>query len=174
MCDGNCTCGKEEEKKEPRSLYRFENYEPLDDETYVNWIWLTDSEYLEYVDGEVGPHRAATADEAELYNEAYADGYGMAAILEFESGYDGITFRLNLGENKEFDNTKMFQCAVCDRHLDFEDNVANAGGMYLGAIRNEKLWHICYDCARGNAEVEWIEQGWVWDDDDSPTSEPNS
>lgn len=175
MCDGNCTCGKEKEEpeKEPRSLYRFENYEPLDEQTYVNWIWLTDSEFMEYAEGGNDSHRIATADEAELYNEAYADGYGMAAALEFESRYDGITFRVEL-DKEDFQYTKMFQCAICDRHLDFEENVSSAGSMYLGAIREDKLWHICYDCARGTAEVDWIEQGWVWDDDNSPEGEANS
>lgn len=162
-------------EEERRLLYRFEHYEPLDGEFYVNWIWLKDSDLEEYTQHyEEGSYRVATADEMELYDEAYADGYGIAAVMEFESQYDGITYRLDRYDGEDFSTTKMFQCAVCDRHQDFEDNVASAGGMYLGAIRDNKLWHVCYDCAQGRAEVEWIEQGWVWDDDSGSTDEKSS
>lgn len=162
--------------EERRSLYRFQYYEPLDEEFYVEWVWLKDSEVLPYANETAAIFRAATQDEEDLYNEAYADGYSIAALTEYEAKYDGITFRVEVDKNGELDFTskKMFQCAICDRHLDFEDSVASAGGMYLGAIRDEKLWHICYDCAQGRAEVEWIEQGWVWDDDSWSTDEKNS
>lgn len=164
---------------ETRALYRVEYYESLDEQFYVNWVWLKEEEIDDYLSGYDNPAsmRKATEEESDLYQEAYADGYGIAAMMEFESQYDGITFRVELDGDGKLTNMKgkkMFQCAVCDRHQDFEDNVATAGGMYLGAIRDEKLWHICYDCAQGTAEVEWIEQGWVWDDDTESTNETNS
>lgn len=159
-----------------KSLYRFEHYEPLDGEVYVEWVWLTSDEIVPYAaEGETS-FRSATRDEEDLYNEAYADGYSIAALIEYESQYDGITFRVEVDKSGDLDFTskKMFQCAVCDRHLDFEENVASAGGMYLGAVRDDKLWHLCYDCAQGRAEVEWIEQGWVWDDDTESTDKKDS
>ena len=163
------------EESEKRSLYRFEHYESLDDEVYVDWVWLKPDEVVPYVAEEETSFRIATKDEENLYNEAYADGYGIAALIEYEAAYDGITFRVDIDDGKlDFTSKKMFQCAVCNRHLDFEENVACAGGMYLGALRDDKLWHICYDCAQGNAEVEWIEQGWVWDDDSASTNEKDS
>jgi hypothetical protein len=165
-------------ESEGRELYRFEYWEPIYEENFVDWVWLKPEEIYSYKPSE-GPvvFRKATPDECDLYNEAYADGYGIAAILEFESRYDGITFRVELdgdGNLTDIQGKKMFQCAVCDRHLDFEENVSSAGGMYLGAVRDGKLWHICYDCAHGRAEVEWIEQGWVWDDDPGSANEKSS
>lgn len=162
-----------------RFLYRVEYYEPLDESFYVNWVWLKNEEIEDYLSGydESVSIRKATQEESELYQEAYADGYGVAALMEFESQYDGITFRVEFDESGNLTNMqgrKMFQCAVCDRHQDFEEGVATAGGMYLGVVRDEKLWHLCYECAQGRAEVEWIEQGWVWDDDFGSTNEKDS
>lgn len=160
-----------------RILYRTEYYEPFDENVYVQWVWLKDDEVEDYLSGSSSSTkiRKATEAETELYNEAYADGYSVAALMEFESQYDGITFRVELDKDGKLDMSgkKMFQCAVCDRHQDFDENIATAGGMYLGAIRDEKLWHICYDCAQGRAEVEWIEQGWIWDDDSNQEDETN-
>lgn len=153
---------------EGRSLYRFEYYEPDDDFTYVDWVWLKVDEINDYKSGlNDVKFRPATKDEADLYDEAYADGYGVAALMEFESQYDGITFRVELDDdgNLDMDGKKMFQCAVCDRHLDFDNEIATAGGMYLGAIRDDKLWHVCYDCAQGSAEVDWISHGWIWNEE---------
>ncbi len=162
--------------REDRSLYRFEYYEPLDREFYVDWIWLKDEEVMPYANETAAIFRPATKDEEDLYNEAYTDGYSIAAMIEYEHKYDGISFRVEVGEdgNLNLSGKKMFQCAICDRHLDFDTTVATTSGMYLGAIREEKLWHICYDCAQGRAEVEWIEQGWVWDDDSKSTDEKDS
>jgi len=161
-----------------RVLYRVEYYEPLDETFYVNWVWLKLEEMDDYLSEFSGSPkvRRATEEESDIYQEAYADGYSIAAYMEYQAQYDGITFRVEIGEDGKLNmrSKKMFQCAVCDRHLDFEESVSSAGGMYLGAVRDDKLWHICYDCAQGRAEVEWIEQGWVWDDDSGSTDEKSS
>ena len=111
---------------EERNLYRFEYYEPEDQCNYTYWVWLKDDEISDYRSsyGTVNV-RPATSDEEDLYNEAYADGYGIAAMMEFESKYDGVTFRVELGEDGELnvDGKKMFECAVCGDHKDFEDEV---------------------------------------------------
>lgn len=155
---------------EKQSLYKCEYYD-LDDEQFVtSWVWLKDHEVIPYIEKTASIFRPATKDEEDLYYEAYSDGYSMAALKEHEARYDGITFSVEFDENGNLitmNGKKMFQCAVCDRTLNFEENVASAGGMYLGAIRNENLWHVCYDCAQGRAEVEWIDQGWVWDENES-------
>lgn len=135
-------------KKDSRSLYRFEYYEPEDDFTYVDWVWLDVDEISDYKSGlnEV-KFRPATKDESELYDEAYADGYGVAAVMEFESKYDGITFRIEItGDGELSTGKKMFQCAICDEHLDFELESAAIGDMYLGVIKDDKLWHVCKSC----------------------------
>lgn len=161
-------------KSENRSLYKCEYYDLESEEFVTNWIWFSDDEVMPYVEKTAAIFRPATKDEENLYYEAYADGYSTAALKEHEARYDGITFRVEFDENGNLltmNGKKMFQCAICDRTLDFEENVASAGGMYLGAVRNDTLWHICFDCAQGRTEVEWIEQGWVWDDDFGSTDE---
>lgn len=144
---------------EGRLLYRFEYYEPDDDFTYVDWVWLTVDEISDYKSGlNDVKFRPATKDEADLYDEAYADGYGVAALMEFESQYDGITFRVELdGDgNLDMDGKKMFECAVCQNHKDFETEISMAGNFYLGVVKDEKLWHVCYDCTMLQDQIENI------------------
>lgn len=147
-------------------LYRMETFNQGRRE--VEWNWLTNYELDSYVASKPGVvHRQATREEEELYDEAYRDGHDVAFLKSLDESFDGITFRVEtLGED-DIKTTKMFQCAVCDQHKDFLTEVATAGAMYLGAVRDEKLWHLCYDCAIGNAEVDWIKHGWVWDEDES-------
>ena len=140
-------------------LFRFEYFDDIDQQTYVDWVWLNPGEIADYKSNyQTIKVRPATADEESLYEEAYADGYGMAAVLEFESKYDGVTFRVELGEDGklDFDSKKMFQCAMCDKHKDFETEVATANGLYLGEVKEDKLWHVCYECAMLQIEVEGI------------------
>lgn len=142
-----------------RSLFRFEYYEPEDNRTYVEWVWLTDEELPDYrAESMSVEYRRATEDEVSLYEEAYADGYGVAAMLEFESQYDGITFRVELGEDGKLDmnGSKMFQCAICDKHKDFDSEVAMTGDFYMGMVKDDKLWHICYECALMGLEINTI------------------
>ena len=143
-----------------RILYRFEYYEPEDNETYVDWVWLDAKELNNYKsEYSTIKVRPATEDEADLYEEAYADGYGIAAMIEFEAQYDGISFRVELGEDGQLDmnGKKMFECAICEKHKDFEDEVAVTAGLYLGEVKNDKLWHVCYDCAENAAMLKAIE-----------------
>lgn len=151
---------------EGRKLYRFEHYEPLDDSTYVDWVWLTPEEVPQFRRGDgIVKYREATEDESYLYNEAYADGYGIASIMEFESKYDGITYRVELNEDGDFsEGTKMFQCSICKEHKDFESEVAMANGFYLTELNNENLWHVCYRCVMMDSEftgvtIEFNEEG---------------
>lgn len=147
-------------------LYRMEVLE--EDRTVVEWNWLTNYELESYIASRAWvDYRKATKEEEELYDEAYRDGYDVASLKSIEDTFDGITFRMDGFETGEIKTTKMFQCAVCDQHKDFEDEVATAGAMYLGVVKDDKLWHLCYDCAIGNADVDWIKHGWVWDEDES-------
>ena len=149
-----------EQSDEGRSLYRFSYYEPEDDCNYVDWVWLKSEEVLNYRPDSLSlEYRPATKDETELYEEAYADGYGVAAILEFESSYDGVTFRVEIDEDGELDmnGAKMFQCGICDKHKDFDDEVAMTAGLFLGEVKDDKLWHVCYSCAENAAMIQGIE-----------------
>lgn len=145
---------------ENRKLYRFQYYEPEDRCDYVEWVWLTDEELPSYRSSDENVrHRKATIEEQNLYDEAYADGYGVAAYMEFESTYDGITFRVELGEdgNLDVNGKKMFECAVCAEHKDFDEEVAMSNDLYLGVLKKDKLWHVCYDCALIGTEIGSIE-----------------
>lgn len=146
---------------EGRTLFRFEYINDVDGETYVDWVWLHPGEIADYKsDMQTVKVRPATADEESLYDEAYADGYSIAALMEFESKYDGITFRLELpgGDlSAEFKQTKMFECAICAKHKDFDTEVATANGLYLGEVKDDKLWHVCFECAMIEVELDGIE-----------------
>lgn len=146
--------------QEEQILYRFEYFEPEDSATYVDWVWLGPLDLNNYKSGyDTVKVRPATEDEVDLYEEAYADGYGIAAVMEFESKYDGITFRISLDDKGEldFEGTKMFECAICDKHKDFETEVAMVKSMYLGLVKDDKLWHVCHDCVMLQVEVDDIE-----------------
>lgn len=146
-------------------LYRMEVLE--EDRTVVEWNWLTNYELESYIASRAWvDYRKATKEEEELYDEAYRDGYDVASLKYIEDTFDGVTFRVDSFDIDGMKTTKMFQCAVCDQHKDFSDEVATAGAMYLGVLKDEKLWHLCYDCAVGNADVDWIKHGWVWEEDD--------
>ena len=145
---------------EDRTLFRFEYYEPEDQATYVEWVWLKEEELKNYRSTyQTIKVRPATVDETDLYDEAYADGYGIAAMMEFESTYDGVTFRVEVGEDGDldFNGKKMFECAICEKHKDFEDDVAMTAGLFLGEVKDDKLWHVCYDCAENAAMIKGIE-----------------
>lgn len=147
------------EDNEERSLYRAE-YTDYDNSTTVEWVWLSDEDIADYRSSYNSVKlRLATEDETLLYDEAYADGYGIAAMLEFQSSYDGVTFRVELDENGSlnFEGAKMFECAVCGEHKDFEDEVAMANDLYLGVVKDDKLWHVCYDCAMLGTAIGGIE-----------------
>jgi hypothetical protein len=135
-------------------LYRIEYYEDLDQEVYTDWVWLKEEELEDYISQyEFVKSRPATPLEMDLYDYAYGDGYDIAMVQEQHSSYNGITFRLNSMNLVEkdgtsgIDTTKMFQCGVCNGHLDFEDNVATANGFFVSIEKENVLWHVCYDCA---------------------------
>ena len=146
--------------KENFNLYRFEYYEPLDEFTYVDWVWLEPHEVSDYRSSSPGvKYRKATSEEEELYNEAYADGYGIAAVMEFETKYDGVTFRVELDRGLEdFTYTKMFQCSMCSKHKDFEEEAATVNGFFLTELKDKKdvLWHVCRECADLKLQIEGI------------------
>jgi hypothetical protein len=160
-----------DEDNDDRGLYRVQYLEVEDASTVVEWVWLSFEEIGAYrSDYNQVKIRQATEEESDLYEEAYSDGYGVAAMLEFEDRYDGVTFRVELNEAGEldFEGKKMFECAVCGKHKDFDEEVGMAGGLYLGEIKDDKLWHVCYGCAENAAMLKSIEETAL--DDSEPTS----
>lgn len=148
------------DSREEKTLYRCERFELEDNRIYVEWLWLSHADMEEYVtDSSYETFREATSEEVDLYEEAYADGYGVAAMLEFEHSYDGITFRVELDKDGslDFEGTKMFECAVCGSHKDFDEEVATVNDLFLGVLKDDKLWHVCFNCAMIGTEIGSIE-----------------
>ena len=148
------------DSREEKTLYRCERFELEDNRIYVEWPWLSHADMEEYVtDSSYETFREATSEEVDLYEEAYADGYGVAAMLEFEHSYDGITFRVELDKDGslDFEGTKMFECAICGSHKDFDEEVATANDLFLGVVKDDKLWHVCFECAMIGSEIGAIE-----------------
>jgi hypothetical protein len=141
-------------------LYKFEYLQ--EDTPVVEWVWLKSDEADTYFDDHWSmitgmSFRIATRDEADLYNEAFNDGYMLATVEENYKHSNGITFRLNSFTEEGIDTTKMFQCARCGNHKDYETEVAMANGLYLAESKEDILWHVCFDCVMLQAEVESIE-----------------
>lgn len=156
-----------------RHLYKVEYFEPADGTDYIQWVWLAENELSDYMSSySMVKFRPATAAETDLYNEAYADGYGMAATIEFSSSFDGISYRLLPNEdgsiNGDLPTQKVFSCAMCEEFKDFETEVATASSMYLGNVKEDKLWHLCFDCAAAQMEIADIEIEIDWDAEDVP------
>ena len=149
----------DEETTEPKddiSLYRFEYLE--EDIRVIDWLWLTEAElerYLEnFKDASALVYRVATSEEEELYDEAYRDGYEVAAIQEIMKSDNGITFRLdNIGE-ETLETTKMFECGICGEHKDFDSDVATANGFYVSISKEDILWHVCFQCTMLELSVD--------------------
>ena len=148
------------EEDDGTDLYRVQYLDMENGDLTVEWTWLTFDEIGSYrSDYPQVKIRMASDEELDLYEEAYADGYGAASAIEWESTYDGVTFRIELGEDGEldFEGTKMFECAVCKTHKDFEEEVGMAGGLFLGEVIDDKLWHVCFPCAQNAAMLKGIE-----------------
>lgn len=142
----------------PKHLYKFDYYEPMDDARYTDWVWLQPAEVKDYrstyVDVAV---RQATEDEEALYEEAYEDGYAIAMIMEMRSVDNGVTFRVEVTKDGEFDmGHKMFKCALCDKHKDFDEHAATAGAYYMTQLVDDVLWHVCEECVVLGEQVDGV------------------
>lgn len=144
-----------------KSLYKVDYFEPEDDCTYSDWVWLEPYEVPEYrSEYSDVKFRLATADEAELYEEAYEDGYAVAMVLEMRSVDNGVTFRVEIDETGNLQaGHKMFRCAICDKHKDFDGEVAIVNGYYLTRLIDDVLWHVCYECAALSTEIDEVSIG---------------
>ena len=147
-----------DENRAKRQLYRVEYYEPEDRDTYIEWIWAEAIDLIGYRPNQDISYRRATTEETYLYEEAYEDGYGIAALIEYEHNYNGVTFRIELDENGDLaQGEKMFECAVCEKHKDFGTEVGTVNNFFITELKNDTLWHICFECAMITSELEGIE-----------------
>jgi hypothetical protein len=148
----------ESSSEEVKHLYKFDYYEVDDNCTYVDWVWLEHSEVEDYKSSYAQVKmRVATQDEENLYEEAYEDGYGIAMIMEMRSIDNGVTFRVELSKDGDFDmGHKMFRCALCDKHKDFEEHAATAGAYYITQLVDDVLWHVCEECVVLGEQIDEI------------------
>ena len=146
------------EDDKQKHLYKVEYFEPEDNTTYTDWVWLYLEEVNEYRSGyKFVKVRRATEDEESLYEEAYEDGYSIAMIMEMRSVDNGVTFRVEIGADGDLDmGHKMFKCAVCNTHKDFNDNAAKNSGYYLTTLVEDVLWHLCTQCVELSSEIDSI------------------
>lgn len=134
--------------EDARRLYKLEYVD--EGTTYSEWLWIDRKEITAVLNSyNKASIRIATEEETEIYEEAYRDGYDTSSVLEYEARYDGVSFRIEVDEYGELleEGKKMFQCAVCDEHKDFLDEVATASGFYVAMSKNHVLWHVCFTCA---------------------------
>ena len=148
----------ESSNDEVKHLYKFDYYEADDNCNYVDWVWLKHSEVEDYKSSYAQVKmRIATQDEENLYEEAYEDGYGIAMVMEMRSIDNGVTFRVELTEDGDFDmGHKMFRCALCDKHKDFEEHAATAGAYYITQLVDDVLWHVCEECVVLGEQIDEI------------------
>jgi hypothetical protein len=151
-------------EKKDFKLFRFE-YLSMGDRV-VDWVWLTGEEeakdYLTVDSGVSGVvYRSATADEEELYDEAFNDGLGLGQAEARMESYNGVAYQLNsmnldvTNENFGIDTTKVFTCGDCGESLlEFELKAVTTGEYYVAKEKDGVLWYVCSECAH-NCRHDW-------------------
>jgi hypothetical protein len=145
---------------ENSKLYRFEYIDTFMGEStrMVDWSWVPEGELQDYIDSKSKISsglvtREASEEEAELYDEAYNDGYGIATIMEIQKNDNGISFAmLGINEDGNIITSKKFRCGICDEMRDFETEVAVANDFYVSTSKDDVLWHVCFNCAISKLE----------------------
>ncbi len=141
------------------TLYKFETIEE-DGFNRVDWIWVEDGEISNYLSsGTV--YREATKEEVYLYDEAFSYGKMLGTVETSYLNHNGVVFRIDgLGDfslEEGLKTVKVFTCARCENAKDFESDVATVNGLYLTELKDDVLWHVCYDCVVLQTDIESIE-----------------
>lgn len=141
------------------TLYKFETIEE-DGYNRVDWLWIDDEELTEYLSsGTI--YRKATEEEVYLYEEAFSYGKMLGTVETSYLNHNGVMFRVDgLGGDDLLDGiktVKVFTCARCENPKDFDSEVATVRGLYLTELKDDVLWHVCYDCVMLQTEIESIE-----------------
>jgi len=141
------------------TLYKFETIEE-DGYNRVDWLWIDDEELTEHLSsGTI--YREATEEEVYLYEEAFSYGKMLGTVETSYLNHNGVMFRVDgLGGDDLLDGiktVKVFTCARCENPKDFDSEVATVRGLYLTELKDDVLWHVCYDCVMLQTEIESIE-----------------
>lgn len=141
------------------TLYKFETIEE-DGFNRVDWSWIDEAELTDHLSsGTI--YREATEEEIYLYEEAFSYGKMLGTVESSYLNHNGVVFRIDgLGEGSlegDLKTVKVFTCARCDNQKEFDSDVATSHGMYLTELKDNVLWHVCYDCVMLQTEIESIE-----------------
>jgi len=141
------------------TLYKFETIEE-DGFNRVDWIWIDEAELADHLSsGTI--YREATEEEVYLYEEAFSYGKMLGTVETSYLNHNGVMFRVDgLGGDDLLDDiktVKVFTCARCENPKEFDSDVATVAGLYLTELKDDVLWHVCYDCVMLQTEIESIE-----------------
>ncbi len=141
------------------TLYKFETLEE-DGFNRVDWIWIDEAELAGHLSsGTI--YREATEEEVYLYEEAFSYGKMIGTVESSYLNHNGVMFRVDgLGGDDSLDGlktVKVFTCARCENPKEFDSEVATSHGLYLTELKDNVLWHVCYDCVMLQTEIESIE-----------------
>jgi len=141
------------------TLYKFETLEE-DGFNRVDWIWIDEAELTDHLNsGTI--YREATEEEVYLYEEAFSYGKMLGTVETSYLNHNGVMFRVDgLGGDYLQDGlktVKVFTCARCENPKEFDSEVATSHGLYLTELKDNVLWHVCYDCVMLQTEIESIE-----------------
>lgn len=142
------------------TLYKFETLEE-DGFNRVDWIWVGEGELANYLSsGTI--YREATEEEVYLYEEAFSYGKMLGTVETSYLNHNGVVFRIDgLGDFSEEEEglktVKVFTCSRCENPKEFDSDVATVNGLYLTELKDDVLWHVCYDCVVLQTEIESIE-----------------
>lgn len=141
------------------TLYKFETLES-DGFNRVDWIWVEDGEIANYLSsGTI--YREATEEEVYLYEEAFSYGKMLGTVETSYLNHNGVMFRVDglggVDPLESMKTVKIFTCARCDKEKEFDSNVATVNELYLTELKDDVLWHVCYDCVVLQTDIESIE-----------------
>lgn len=132
-------------------LYRFEYID--DGYATVDWVWLESDQTKDYLANDPDVHamtvREATEEEADLYNEAFADGYGLGSVeTEFKRSNEVYYKFVGMKGDLELETEKVFTCGECKtRMMDFESKSAKFGPYFITKDIDGVSWFLCIECA---------------------------
>lgn len=147
----------EEEHERPIHLYRFTYWEEPTSPPSVEWVFGGSDRDMEkhgsmYKDMAFHyEYRRATPDESAAYDEGFTEASALADATSRMQNWNGVTFRIDRFTEDNLETTKIFECAKCGKHKEFEAEAATIGEYYICTPspreRNESLWHVCRECA---------------------------
>ena len=148
---------RELENEAPLTLFRFSYWEEPTSPPVIDWVFgHTKRDIEKYARSyqEIAFHyeyRKATEDEAMAYDEGFSEATALADATSRMQNWNGVTFKIEKFTEDGIETTKIFECAKCGKHKEFEAEAASIGEYFICTPSprkdNESLWHVCRGCA---------------------------